>query len=472
MPESRTIATCCFLAAEILIFISCLIIIDNYYSRPYIDIEEKILSGSIILTLKEIMKKNNYETYPILDIDSNNKITLYNQNYVTLLKNSHEPCKQNYKKCGVLDTLGNIMCIPQTDECPINEVIIDSYSEYDNYTSKGYKVAFLENLTEYYALYYTNKETEKNIVVKLDFFDSKPEYITEENLIYDKDAFKRYKGDKEESSSESKPQSSSSSSSNSDKGSNDNNYRDDDDFSWGDIPGDYFDRVLDNDPDNDYDYRTRTLDQDIKKWFKYYDDNTDKSFKYVSRNLYIGNFIGFKNVLSMKKYTYIDFHYLYFAPFPDGIAIAFCFLGAFIIYLTIIYLSIKVRCKEKIFFISSKIRPLYIKLITEIPYLMFTLGYFIYIIYSFHNLYVINELDNVSKIKAEYIIEYIIEEVEGRHNAKSWHVIDILLFTFSLVLYIVSEVFEYVLPADFCTKEKIPRYCSDCFNKVIKSCNK
>ena len=95
MPESRTIATCCFLAAEILIFISCLIIIDNYYSRPYIDIEEKILSSSIILTLKEIMKKNNYETYPILDIDSNNKITLYNQNYVTLLKNSHEPCKQN-----------------------------------------------------------------------------------------------------------------------------------------------------------------------------------------------------------------------------------------------------------------------------------------------------------------------------------------------------------------------------------------
>ena len=44
-------------------------------------------------------------------------------NYDYLLQHSGSSCEAKYKKCGILDTMGNIMCIPEADECPINDVI-------------------------------------------------------------------------------------------------------------------------------------------------------------------------------------------------------------------------------------------------------------------------------------------------------------------------------------------------------------
>ena len=128
--------------------------------------------------------------YPILDINSYNKRTYYNQNYENLLKNSKEPCENNYKKCGILDTLGNIMCIPESDECPINEVIVDLNSKNNEYISRDYKAFHLENLPNGYAIYYTNKAINKEIITKLDFFDSPPKYISENNFIFDEETYK------------------------------------------------------------------------------------------------------------------------------------------------------------------------------------------------------------------------------------------------------------------------------------------
>ena len=84
------------------------------------------------------------------------------------------------------------MCIPKEDECPINEVIVDLNSKYDDYISKGYKVAYLEKLEEDYALYYTNKAIDNEIVVKFDFYDSPPKYISEDNFIFDRETFGKF----------------------------------------------------------------------------------------------------------------------------------------------------------------------------------------------------------------------------------------------------------------------------------------
>ena len=45
------------------------------------------------------------------------------------------------------------MCIPEEEECPINEVIVDSVSN-NNLYSSNYNVTTFENLTEGFVLYY------------------------------------------------------------------------------------------------------------------------------------------------------------------------------------------------------------------------------------------------------------------------------------------------------------------------------
>ena len=166
----------------IIIGIICLIM-AIYTIRPKKYSKYIVWIASKILTVNKLIKQNNYEIYPILDINSNNIKKFYNQNYETLLKHSNKNREKYYKKYGLLDILGNIMCIPENEECPINEVIVDYDFKYDEYISKGYKVAFLERLSSGYNLYYTNKAINNKIVAKLDFFDTYPKYITEDNFM-------------------------------------------------------------------------------------------------------------------------------------------------------------------------------------------------------------------------------------------------------------------------------------------------
>ena len=147
MIEPRKYVHFLLILSEVAIISACLIMIVIYEKRPYVYNNHKVWIGSKLLTVNHIINQNNYEIYPILDINSDNERITYRKNYESLLKHSGEQCEENYKKCGILDTLGNIMCIPENDECPINEVIVDLNSKYDEYISKGYKVAYLQNLT-------------------------------------------------------------------------------------------------------------------------------------------------------------------------------------------------------------------------------------------------------------------------------------------------------------------------------------
>lgn len=53
--------------------------------------------------------------------------TIHSQSYFQLNKISPDKeCPENYKKCGVLDTIGNILCINKNERCPINEFEIIS----------------------------------------------------------------------------------------------------------------------------------------------------------------------------------------------------------------------------------------------------------------------------------------------------------------------------------------------------------
>ena len=169
-----------------IVFCCCLIMIIKYDRTDWFD---KIWIGSKILTVKNEIKTNNFDLYPLLNFNSDGTKNEYHQNYESLLKHSSEECEENYKKCGILDTYGNIMCIPTEEECPINEMIIDLGSKNNEYISNGYQYIHLTDLSEDYVLYYTNIKTDKEIIVKYIFSDEIPRIINEDNLIFDKDTF-------------------------------------------------------------------------------------------------------------------------------------------------------------------------------------------------------------------------------------------------------------------------------------------
>ena len=88
--------------------------------------------------------------------------------YLSLLYNNsvskEEQCEDGYKQCGILDTVGNILCLPNDSECPINDIIITNSlsipNEFINYTNIN-----TIQINENNVLHYTNEGINKPIVV-------------------------------------------------------------------------------------------------------------------------------------------------------------------------------------------------------------------------------------------------------------------------------------------------------------------
>ncbi len=99
-----------------------------------------------------------------------------------------EECQNGYKKCGKLDDMNNYLCVPQDEECPINDIIVSSRERDD---LKDYNFTVIED--NYY--YYTNK-ADKPIITKLKVTEGKlckdrtfiyteyPQYILDYNFEY------------------------------------------------------------------------------------------------------------------------------------------------------------------------------------------------------------------------------------------------------------------------------------------------
>ena len=150
--------------------------------------------GSKTLTIQSILKDNMNNKYPLTSILSfENLNSTLDMNYDYLLNHSTKTnCESNFKKCGILDTYENIMCIPETESCPINEIIIDLEDKFEEYINKGFKYTKISKIPNNYYLYYTNNSIDKEIIVYLNFSEEIPKYITEQNLIVDYDEYHDY----------------------------------------------------------------------------------------------------------------------------------------------------------------------------------------------------------------------------------------------------------------------------------------
>ena len=100
------------------------------------------------------------------------KELLYNNQIIK----QNEKCPNGYKNCGIIDTLGQILCMPIDDECPLYDVGIAE----DNNTNNLY-YTYNENAKIYYNNINYN-EPNKKIIGKLILNEGQPCYNINEKL--------------------------------------------------------------------------------------------------------------------------------------------------------------------------------------------------------------------------------------------------------------------------------------------------
>ena len=84
--------------------------------------KEMVYYLSKIATVKNIVKTNHQsKIFNKFNEEGNLEgINIYYQKLLQLIVN--DTCKVGYKKCGILDTIGNILCIDENFDCPINQI--------------------------------------------------------------------------------------------------------------------------------------------------------------------------------------------------------------------------------------------------------------------------------------------------------------------------------------------------------------
>ena len=118
------------------------------------------------------------------------KSTFLNENYKTLYKRSvakGSSCSSGLKPCGVLDSLGNILCLENSQQCPINDLKISQSMPDKDYKNDNsdYK---------YTSLWYSNKKIKMPIVVEVtdtegnsvcsnvkEYLSNEPYYVLDNN---------------------------------------------------------------------------------------------------------------------------------------------------------------------------------------------------------------------------------------------------------------------------------------------------
>ena len=150
---------------------------------PYQGSVEGCLDGGYIYTgscTSNNMTDGN-EIYPISAIPIskwyNNILCIkrlsYSSTYFDLqIVGQNQICDYNQKNCGIIDSIGNILCISSTSDCPINDILM--LSESDSIPS-GYQTVSLVRNGAKKILAFSNKNiTNGKIVVEFKISDNIP----------------------------------------------------------------------------------------------------------------------------------------------------------------------------------------------------------------------------------------------------------------------------------------------------------
>jgi hypothetical protein len=190
--------------------------------------------------------------------------------------------------------MGNIMCIPEEDICPINEVKIDLESKYISYTQQGYNYTYIQNLTDGYVLYYKNNETNNSIITDIKYSQEIPTYINIENFVLDQSSYDSYE----------------------EPDYDDNEY-------YMKNKSILFQRKKDRKRKDLRKLELNISDLEVYDYLKEKmkgDWNIDKSYQNIGKNIYKGNYIGFRDSSNMQQYYDLDLFEFDSNCFPNACA--------------------------------------------------------------------------------------------------------------------------------------------------------
>ena len=106
--------------------------------------------------------------------------------YLNISVKENEKCQEGFKNCGKLDDMGNYLCFPKDDDCPVNEIIV---SESQRPELVDYNVTSIKNTYFYYR-----NTANKSVITKLKvaeeklcmdrtyFYTKYPQYILDNNF--------------------------------------------------------------------------------------------------------------------------------------------------------------------------------------------------------------------------------------------------------------------------------------------------
>ena len=426
--KPRQIVHTLLIISEILLYASLLSI--SIIGCVKKDRKKKIWFASKILTLKQIIIDNMYNTYPLKDISENSTEYYNNSNYnYYLLHSTKTECEGNYKKCGILDTMNNIMCIPTTEICPLNE-IKTSLNENSN----------IYETVEYfdYNLYFTNQNINNSIITNLTISYGQPKYITTKNFIFDLDTY-----------IDETTFSGGGSSYDYDYGGHHHDY----DGGGGDGGGGGGGGGIGDGGGGwrNLDYKDDYGDSDVKDYIleKFEETiNIDLNYKKIDNNLYRRNYIGFENYKQMEEFINTDFRYYYKLKFPKTFLIVFGFISTLPLFILICFAICRLNYEDMPYSPPpNRCDVILSKFCVIFWYMVFFLLFYIFCIINYCDLHKgkIN-CNSLKKIKSETIIKDLIYNFCYDYNSKNKFVItEIILLSISFFIFFIGWIAHIII---------------------------
>ena len=402
----------------ILTYILCLglmifIIVLRYRdSRKF----EYVWISSEIKTIKNIVKINTYDKKLFNSISPQGIVSTLSITYYDLLKLiSKSGCKKGYRQCGILDTFKNKLCIDNKYPCPINDLVADLTSKKNEYTNKGYDAVNLKKMTYNYNLYSSNNLILGNSSISMIKTFHKPTYINYDNFILDSDAFEETFGSLKLSQKSKNILSINNNQTNKEimEFSNDNGRRlEDKDFKDFKDTLNLVKSVMSKMTSGVQILLSHSNEKSLMKFLDYMDEkldsnenNVDKYYINIGDNYYVKNYIGFRNSKDLDKFLNFDFslHKRLFPNKVSGIFACICLSFYVIIIISSIYSFLSIE--DKINFKILLIFTFFINLII-------LLGFLIYSIIIYKDVYKNKDLLELKEIKSDdfingFIMEYI-----------------------------------------------------------------
>ena len=286
-------------------------------------------------------------------------------------------------------------------------------------------------MTDDQILFYTNETVQNQIVVKLNITNETLRYIHEGNLIFDNDTYDDYLDSLRD-----------------DGGRYDRDW----DSGWDSGGGDWGGGGIDSggggfrrleDDEEDSIYGSPFITKYIRERFN--DEiNIDKTFRNVSDNLFAGNYLGFHDYSNYEKFSKLDLYDIYFTPFPNTTA---NFFNYFLIvgFIGLIIFSVtRFLHKDKPNEGFDPCSVLCGKLLIIIPYLVFYIGYFIYIVYEYCHIHKDIKPFELTEIKADPFLEDLLQEINEKHMNEELMLILIILFSSSMAIFLLAWVLSQI----------------------------